>query len=549
MMTTAPTKRAHEKSPEPTAKKQRVDTMTAAGEIDEDLHSRQLAVYGRESMRRLAGASVLICGMRGLGAEIAKNVILAGVKAVTLQDTTACELSDLSAQFYLAEADVGANRATACAGRLQELNPAVAVTVVADEISDALCAKHQVVVCTDVPLERATAIDAFCHDNGIAFVRGDVRGVFGSLFCDFGPAFHVADTDGEEPHTCIVASVSNEATPMVTCVDDDRVELQDGQSVIFTEVRGMTELNDGKPRKIKNVKAHSFQLEEDTTSYGAYTGGGIATQVKETKTLKFKTLKDAMAELVSKVHPDLFASGPAGAGETNDESLKAIQTVLDSVTRDKTTPNAGIKRLKFFVMDDESPQGVRVVPFSFKTTGGDCRNLVAKQLKDVMAKVGTSSDFRWDVGDWEVRADAGYVARSQNPWSNVKGTSYEHENDGEDGSIETNRRRRGDLVAALKIADGLFEAIAAVPWIPEPQGDDRVRVINAEIVPRLAKEGWALDKDRVERIWRGERDDASVMDGLDAASGLALQAIVKHARAFDRAYGKPARERTDFYPK
>ena len=295
-MTTAPTKRAHEKSPEPTAKKQRVDTMTAVGEIDEDLHSRQLAVYGRESMRRLAGASVLICGMRGLGAEIAKNVILAGVKAVTLQDTTACELSDLSAQFYLAEADVGANRATACAGRLQELNPAVAVTVVADEISDALCAKHQVVVCTDVPLERATAIDAFCHDNGIAFVRGDVRGVFGSLFCDFGPAFHVADTDGEEPHTCIVASVSNEATPMVTCVDDDRVELQDGQSVIFTEVRGMTELNDGKPRKIKNVKAHSFQLEEDTTSYGAYTGGGIATQVKETKTLKFKTLKDAMAD-------------------------------------------------------------------------------------------------------------------------------------------------------------------------------------------------------------------------------------------------------------
>ena len=44
--------------------------MTAAGEIDEDLHSRQLAVYGRESMRRLAGASVLVCGLKGLGAEI-----------------------------------------------------------------------------------------------------------------------------------------------------------------------------------------------------------------------------------------------------------------------------------------------------------------------------------------------------------------------------------------------------------------------------------------------------------------------------------------------
>jgi len=37
--------------------------------IDEDLHSRQLAVYGRESMRRMAGTTVLISGLGGLGAE------------------------------------------------------------------------------------------------------------------------------------------------------------------------------------------------------------------------------------------------------------------------------------------------------------------------------------------------------------------------------------------------------------------------------------------------------------------------------------------------
>lgn len=39
-------------------------------DIDEDLHSRQLAVYGRETMRRLFGASVLVSGMQGLGVEI-----------------------------------------------------------------------------------------------------------------------------------------------------------------------------------------------------------------------------------------------------------------------------------------------------------------------------------------------------------------------------------------------------------------------------------------------------------------------------------------------
>jgi len=86
--------------------------------IDEDLQSRQLAVYGKESMKKLAYAKVLISGLNGLGAEIvwisitfyyfilslfaftiilniklinqsilkAKNVILANVQAVTLHD-------------------------------------------------------------------------------------------------------------------------------------------------------------------------------------------------------------------------------------------------------------------------------------------------------------------------------------------------------------------------------------------------------------------------------------------------------------------------------
>ena len=42
-------------------------------EIDEDLHSRQLAVYGRETMRRLFASNILISGMQGLGAEIGMN--------------------------------------------------------------------------------------------------------------------------------------------------------------------------------------------------------------------------------------------------------------------------------------------------------------------------------------------------------------------------------------------------------------------------------------------------------------------------------------------
>lgn len=38
-------------------------------DIDEDLHSRQLAVYGRGAMRRMAESNVLIVGLGGLGVE------------------------------------------------------------------------------------------------------------------------------------------------------------------------------------------------------------------------------------------------------------------------------------------------------------------------------------------------------------------------------------------------------------------------------------------------------------------------------------------------
>ena len=41
--------------------------------IDEDLHSRQLAVYGRETMRKMFSSSVLISGLNGLGVEIGEE--------------------------------------------------------------------------------------------------------------------------------------------------------------------------------------------------------------------------------------------------------------------------------------------------------------------------------------------------------------------------------------------------------------------------------------------------------------------------------------------
>ncbi|KAF9593372.1 hypothetical protein IFM89_022071 [Coptis chinensis] len=267
-------------------------------EIDEDLHSRQLAVYGRETMRRLFASNILVSGMQGLGAEIAKNLILAGVKSVTLHDEGTVELWDLSSNFIFSEVDVGKNRALASVQKLQELNNAVLVSTNTTKLTKELLSNFQAVVFTDITIEKAIEFDEYCrsHQPPISFIKSEVRGLFGSVFCDFGPEFTVVDVDGEEPHTGIIASISNDNPALVSCVDDERLEFQDGDLVVFSEVIGMTELNDGKPRKVKNARPYSFSFDEDTTNYGLYERGGIVTQVKQPKVLNFKSLREALKD-------------------------------------------------------------------------------------------------------------------------------------------------------------------------------------------------------------------------------------------------------------
>lgn len=59
--------------------------------------------------------------------EIAKNIALSGVKAVTVHDTLNTTWADLNGNFYLAPEHIGKNRAEQTLLRLSKLNPSVEV--------------------------------------------------------------------------------------------------------------------------------------------------------------------------------------------------------------------------------------------------------------------------------------------------------------------------------------------------------------------------------------------------------------------------------------
>ena len=209
-----------------------------AQEIDEGLYSRQLYVLGHDAMRRMARSDVLISGLGGLGVEVAKNVILGGVKSVTLHDTAVCTVGDLSSQFYLTAEDVagGRNRAEASCQQLSELNHYVPTVAYTGELTEEFLQKFRVVVLTLAPPAEQRRVAEITHRHNIALIVADTRGLFAQVFCDFGVDFTVYDQNGANPSSAMVASITNDAESLVTCVDETRHGFEDGDYVTFTEV-------------------------------------------------------------------------------------------------------------------------------------------------------------------------------------------------------------------------------------------------------------------------------------------------------------------------
>jgi len=222
--------------------------------VAEDL-SRMEGAYGAEMIGKLKRLRVLIIGLKGLGIETAKNLILAGPKQVVVCDNGVAEIQDLGANFYLKESDVGKRtRGEACISQLGELNPNVNVENHKGHVTEEFLTNFDVVAITDdTPLAELKRIDRFCHNrtkirkitkkeapkasgeevpDPIVFIYAALNGATATIFTDFGPAHSLADADGEAGRTVIIDHISNAKNGAVT-IDGDRHLLNDGEYVKF----------------------------------------------------------------------------------------------------------------------------------------------------------------------------------------------------------------------------------------------------------------------------------------------------------------------------
>ncbi|OHS99360.1 Ubiquitin-like modifier-activating enzyme 1 [Tritrichomonas foetus] len=275
-------------------------TETSEPVVDENLYSRQIYVLGLDAMKKLASSSVLISGLGGLGVEIAKNVILAGVKNVTVHDRRNATIRDLASNFYLSEKSVGKNRALESLSQLSGLNDYVTVTAKTDELTNDFLKNYQCVVLTDHHKEsEINRISQFCHKNNIKLIIAETRGVFGYIFDDFGHEFIVTDPTGEQPSRFLLSFITNSKEGIVTIADGESHELGEGDHVRFEEVEGMTELN-GKDFPVKVINSRQFSI-GDTSNFGKYTSAhrsGYGNQVVLPVKIDFYEFTEALSHHV-----------------------------------------------------------------------------------------------------------------------------------------------------------------------------------------------------------------------------------------------------------
>lgn len=122
---------------------------------------------GNPGLLAVRAAHVLVYGMNALGAEVAKNAVLAGTN-LTLGDSRAVETSDLGCNFFIEPGDLGKNRAEASLARLGELNRLVKTSAAVGSLTalpvDVLRQFSVVVICdgtVDEQVRRVSSIEAW----------------------------------------------------------------------------------------------------------------------------------------------------------------------------------------------------------------------------------------------------------------------------------------------------------------------------------------------------------------------------------------------------
>ena len=258
--------------------------------IDEDLYSRQLAVTGRDAMKKMSLANVLIIGLQdGVGTEIAKNLAFKGVNKLILYDSNNINHMDLETGCFYKKEDIGKNRAIILQEKIKELNSYVnVISCNACDINENYLKEINVLIVHPNNFKYAQTLNDLCRKTNTKFIMVRVCGFSGLIFNDFGDNHTVYDNDGEKTEPFQLENINE--TGLVKC-DKCVHNLQSGHFVKFSNLEGnnIEQLQTKAIWEVKVKTATTFELIGWKSQKHVFYNG-TCQRVKLSKEIKFKTL-------------------------------------------------------------------------------------------------------------------------------------------------------------------------------------------------------------------------------------------------------------------
>lgn len=220
-------------------------------DADDERYSRQIYTLGATAHGFIRSATVYLDAptSSGLLFECAKNLALSGVGNIVILTS-----NDASENLYHTRAYDDLGQAYGRAARSEmgytlddgnsdeavlleficRLNPSISVTVM--KRSELESTDNGVLLSIDRPQQSQLLLNKLCRQLGLKFVAVETAGVYGRIFCDFGPIFEVIDGDGETPLVILFQRIEEEGEEgifMVHCIEGEKHDVSKGDHIQF----------------------------------------------------------------------------------------------------------------------------------------------------------------------------------------------------------------------------------------------------------------------------------------------------------------------------
>ena len=296
----------------------------------DQLYSRQIATFGKETNSKICNLKVLIIGIKGIGLEIAKNIAIQGASKIAIFDSSLTLIEDLGTNFYLDEKDIGIKRRDeAILKKLQKLNDYANIICLnkytkIEELYE-IVEDYSIVIITELlSKSKAIYLNELCRKKNVKFIYCALTGLSFFIFTDFGNEHIIYGTNDDELLKYYVKNITKGKKGIVE-IEESKNIIYDNMYIKFKGVEGMTEINSQEYYKVEKIDDKTFYI-GDTSKFSDYIKGGIIEEIEIPIIKKYKSLKEILngEEEIKNINSELEENLILNNDEYNKEIVNNI---------------------------------------------------------------------------------------------------------------------------------------------------------------------------------------------------------------------------------